>query len=154
MMTNLRAMLPFLRGVLIAASLLVSFASIGFAQDAGTPAPLYKAFGERPGLARIVDNATNRWLADARILDTFDNLNIERFKSRLVDQLCELLGGPCHYTGRNMYLSHKGLHLDTAQFNALVEGLQLAMDDSDISFATQNKLLAILAPMKRDVVTR
>jgi hemoglobin len=115
---------------------------------------LYRAFGERDKLVKIVDDATDRWLVDARIKDTFDNLNIDRFKSRLVDQLCELTGGPCRYKGRNMYLSHKGLHLDTAQFNALVEGLQDAMDDAGIPFRTQNRLLVMLAPMKRDVVTR
>jgi hemoglobin len=53
-----------------------------------------------------------------------------------------------------MYHAHKGLHLDTAQFDALVEDLELAMDKYDIPFRTQNRLLAILAPMERDVVTR
>jgi hemoglobin len=115
---------------------------------------LYSDLGERPTLVRIVDDATNRWLADQRIKDTFDDVNIDRFKKRLVDQLCEVSGGPCHYTGRNMYLAHKGLHLDEAQFNALVEGLQAAMDDCDVPFRTQNRLLAVLAPMERDVVTR
>jgi hemoglobin len=41
-----------------------------------------------------------------------------------------------------------------ADFNALVEDLQLAMDDSEIPFATQNRLLAILAPMERDIVNK
>lgn len=158
-MTMLRTMPPAIRSTIIAVGLLLSFASVGFAQEAASgrtklDVEYYRAFGERDGLVRIVDNATARWLADKRIAETFDNLNIDRFKARLVDQLCELLGGPCHYTGRNMYQSHKGLHLDTAQFNALVEGLQFAMDDNNVSFANQNKLLAILAPMKRDVVTR
>jgi hemoglobin len=115
---------------------------------------LYEDLGGGANIARIVDAATARWLADERIKDTFDNINIDRFKSRLVDQLCEVSGGPCHYKGRNMYLSHKGLHLDQAQFNALVEGLQEGMDICGVSFRTQNRLLAILAPMERDIVTR
>lgn len=147
-------MLATIRALLLAAGLIGPFAATGHAQEGTADTTLYRAFHEQDGLVRIVDNATDRWLADDRIKDTFDNLNIARFKGRLVDQLCELLGGPCHYKGRNMYLSHKGLHLTTAHFNALVEGLQLAMDDNKIPFALQNKLLAILAPMKRDVVTR
>ena len=115
---------------------------------------LYRGLGERVNLVRIIDYATDLWLIDARIKDTFDNLNIERFKGRLVDQLCELSGGPCHYTGRNMYESHKGLHLDRAQFNALVEGLQDGMDKYGVPFRVQNRLLAILAPMEHDIVTR
>jgi hemoglobin len=115
---------------------------------------LYRALGQRANLVCIVDGAVARWLADRRIADSFDNLNIDRFKRRLIDQLCELAGGPCHYTGRTMYLSHKGLHLGLVQFNALVEDLQDAMDAADIPFWTQNRLLAILAPMKRAIVTR
>jgi hemoglobin len=115
---------------------------------------LYRNLGERATIARIVDGAFDRWLADERIKETFDNVNIDRFKGRLTDQLCELAGGPCHYKGRNMYLTHKGLHLDTAQFNAQVEGLQAAMEKLGIPFRTQNKLIALLAPMKRDIVTR
>jgi hemoglobin len=115
---------------------------------------LYRDLGRRANLERIVDDATARWLADARIADMFGNLNLDRFRRRLTDQLCELTGGPCRYTGRNMYLTHKGLHLGILQFNALVEDLQDAMDETGIPFATQNRLLAILAPMKRDIVTR
>jgi hemoglobin len=114
---------------------------------------LYRAFGERSGLTKIVADATARWVADDRIKDTFDDINLDRFKGLLVDQLCELTGGPRHYKGRDMYAAHKGLHLNQREFNALVEDLQLAMDRYDIPFWTQNKLIAILAPMERDVVT-
>ena len=136
----------FLIALLLAAGLLGAHVS---AADS-----LYQDLGERANIVKFVDTATDEWLADDRIKDTFDNLNIERFKGRLVDQICEITGGPCKYKGRNMYLSHKGLHLDTAQFNALVEGLQDGMDRAGVPFRTQNRLLVLLAPMKRDIVTR
>jgi hemoglobin len=53
-----------------------------------------------------------------------------------------------------MSQAHKGLHLTNADFNALVEDLQSGMDKAGVPFATQNRLLARLAPMHRDVVTR
>jgi hemoglobin len=115
---------------------------------------LYAALGGQPALVRIVDDATDRWVKDERIKDTFDNINLVRFKQRLVDQICALTGGACKYTGRDMHESHKGLHIKVAEFNALVEGLQLAMDKEGVPFRTQNRLLAILAPMERDIVTR
>ncbi len=141
--------LPKLRALLLAATIIASGGPVAHADDS-----LYRGFGEREGLVRIIDDATNRWVSDDRIKDTFDDINLDRFKRLLVDQLCELIGGPCHYKGRDMYHAHKGLHLDNAQFNALVEDLQRAMDKYDIPFRTQNRLLAILAPMQRDVVTR
>ena len=63
-------------------------------------------------------------------------------------------GGPCKYTGKDMHKVHKPLHINTLQFNALVEDLQTAMDRNHVPFRTQNRLLALLAPMKRDIVTR
>jgi hemoglobin len=42
----------------------------------------------------------------------------------------------------------------TAEFNALVEILQAAMAREGVAFSSQNRLLAKLAPMKRDTVTR
>jgi hemoglobin len=53
-----------------------------------------------------------------------------------------------------MAATHKGLHLHNADFNAVVEDLQKAMDALSIPFPTQNRLLARLAPMQRDIVTR
>jgi hemoglobin len=142
---------PALRALLLAVCVVA--AAIG-AWSAHADDTLYRALGGRENLVRIVDYSTDLWLIDPRIKDTFDNLNIERFKRRLVDQLCELSGGPCHYTGRNMYESHKGLYLNRAHFNALVEGLQDGMDKYGVPFRVQNRLLAILAPMEHDIVTR
>ena len=115
---------------------------------------LYHDLGERPGIAKIVDDATANFLADDRIKATFDNTNIDRFKGLLTDQLCVVAGGPCVYKGRSMHDAHKGLHLTDHDFNALVEDLQKGMDEAGVPFPTQNRLLARLAPMHRDVVTR
>jgi hemoglobin len=115
---------------------------------------LYQDLGGHDGIAKIVDTATVNFLADDRIKHTFDDTNIDRFKGLLADQLCQLSGGPCVYKGRDMATVHKGFHLTVADFNALVEDLQDGMEKCDVPFRTQNRLLAILAPMKRDVVTK
>ena len=47
---------------------------------------------------------------------------------------------------------HQGLKLKQADFNALTEDLQDAMQESNINYSTQNKLIAKLAPMYRDIV--
>ena len=39
-----------------------------------------------------------------------------------------------------------------SNFNALVEVLQQSMDAQGIPFSAQNKLLAQLAPMHRDII--
>jgi hemoglobin len=115
---------------------------------------LYQDLGGRPGVDRIVDASVDNYLADPRIKDIFSESNIDRIRAELKDQFCMIADGPCQYTGHSMTAAHKGLHLTNANFNALVEDLQAAMDTCNIPFATQNRLLARLAPMQHQVVTR
>lgn len=120
----------------------------------GHAATLFADLGAKPGIDRLVENATSIWTADPRIRATFEETNLVRFKQKLAEQLCQVSDGGCAYSGQTMHDAHKGLHLDTRQFNALVEDLQKAMQGLDIPFTTQNRLLAVLAPMYRDVVSK
>lgn len=135
----------------IFAALLVAL-SLSHAARAGDT--LFDDLGGKEGLTRIVDATVTLALADERIKKSFENTNIPRLKGLLYDQFCVLTGGPCEYKGRDMKKAHSSLHLTNMHFNALVEDLQIAMDREGVPFRTQNRFLAILAPMNHDVVTR
>ena len=141
-----------------AASSLVTLAMLvatsGFALPAHADDSLYQAFGGQAGVARVIDDMYANVLADPRTAPYFDGAPIKRIKQKLNEQFCVLMGGPCVYTGRTMKRTHEGQNIDRAAFDALVEDLQKAMDRNGIPFHTQNKLLAKLAPMYRDVQDR
>lgn len=138
-----------LKQILIATASLTIMAVSVPAQAADT---LYDDLGGQDALVKIVDQMMVYSLADPRIAESFDNTNIERFKPILVEHFCALTDGPCTYEGQDMKRVHTGLDIKTFQFNALVENLQKSMRDADVPFKTQNRLLAILAPMHSDVV--
>jgi hemoglobin len=125
-----------------------------FAQDAGSGGTLYKALGEKPGITLIVDDFVNRMASDVRISPMFKNTKLPNLKEQLRDQFCVLSGGPCKYEGDTMKASHADLGITKANFNTAVELLQLAMDDQRVPFSEQNKLLSLLAPMHRDIITK
>jgi hemoglobin len=110
-------------------------------------------FGGEAGLTKLMDTFMAGLLADEKMGPFFANSDQARVKRQLVEQFCVILGGDCTYTGRDMKSSHAGLGIDRADFNRLVEVLQVAMDQHDVPFSAQNKLLAKLAPMHREVVT-
>lgn len=116
--------------------------------------PAFEAFGGEPGIAKIVDNGVNRLVADDRIKARFATANIPRLKTLLTAQFCTLLGGNCVYEGRPMKETHDGMNLRNADFNALAEDFQFAMDDAGVPFRYQNVLLKQLAPMQHDIVTK
>ncbi len=130
--------------------MLASCASVpAFADDS-----LYKQFGEKEGLTRIVDDMYDKVLANPRTAPYFEDAPVKRIKPMLVDQFCEALGGSCTYTGRSMKRAPEGHAIDRAAFDVLVEDLQLAMDKNSVLFHAQNKLLAKLAPLYRDIQDR
>lgn len=116
--------------------------------------PVLEQFGGEAGLTRLMDTFMAGLLADEKMGPFFANSDQVRVKRQLVEQFCVILGGDCTYTGRDMKSSHAGLGIDRADFNRLVEVLQVAMDQHDVPFSAQNKLLAKLAPMHREVVTK
>jgi hemoglobin len=136
-----------------------AFAAAGLLMAGSAPAQsapgdqLYKAFGEKAGLVLLMDDFMTRLLADPRTGPHFKPANQQHIKAQLVDQLCALGGGPCVYKGADMKTSHAELDIKKSDFHALVEVLQLSMEAKGIAFATQNQMLALLAPMHRDIIT-
>lgn len=126
------------------------------AAGAQTPAPaddaLFRAFGGHAGLVSLMDDFMVRLLADRRMNPFFKDVNQQQVKDQLVVQVCELTGGPCKLKGPGMRKVHDGIDITRADFNALVEVLQQSMDARGIAFGDQNRLLAKLAPMHRDIV--
>jgi hemoglobin len=114
----------------------------------------WRAFHGREGVTRIVDAFVARNLADPRIGDIFKGQDTVRLRRVLGEQFCFLLGGGCAYSGRNMKDAHRNMGIQSADMGALVENLQWAMRAEGVSFPAQMRLLAKLAPMKRDVVER
>ncbi len=115
---------------------------------------LFAAFHGREGIDRIVADLEHRSESDPRIAEIFKNRDSVRLRRTLGEQFCYLLGGGCAYSGRNMRAAHKDMGIQTADMNALVENLQAAMRAEGVPFWAQNKLLAKLAPMRRQVVER
>ena len=117
------------------------------------PAMLAAFHGEE-GVSRIVEAFMARNLADPRIAGVFEGHDHVRTRRLLKEQFNYILGAPVDYTGRDMASSHADLGIQAADMGALVENLQIAMSDEGVAFPAQNRFLAKLAPMRRDVVTR
>lgn len=123
------------------------------AQMAPADPSLFQALGEMPGLVKLMDDFVPRLDADPRTAPFFAKANRKRLREQLVDQFCQVSGGPCSYKGADMKSAHANFDIAKGDFNALVEVLQRSMDAQGIPFRAQNQLLAQLAPMHRDVIT-
>ena len=108
---------------------------------------LYEQLGERKGIASIVEDMLYRIVEDDRINQAFKGVDVVQFHRNLTDQLCQLSGGPCTYTGRSMREVHKAMAITDTQFNAVAEDLILAMEKNGVPTSAQNRLLARIVPL-------
>jgi len=112
------------------------------------------AAGNHAAIKSVVDEFVANVGAGTRINKYFANANLDRLKGHLVNQIGEASGGPQQYTGRDMKTAHAGMGIDEPAFNALVEDLVKALDKFSVPEQEKSELLAVLGPMKSDIVEK
>lgn len=124
--------------------------------DDGTPSSmgssLYERLAGKEAIGAVVSDLCARSVADDRIKPKFVRTDARRLETMLVDLVCEASGGPCTYTGRDMREAHAGMGVTAAEFDAQVEILVDSLDNFNVSQAEKDELLALLAPMRADIV--
>jgi hemoglobin len=115
---------------------------------------LYTRLGGKPAIRAVVNDFVGNVAADKRINRFFAKTNIPNLKRQLVNQICQGSGGPCKYTGRSMKDAHRGMGVSGGDFGALVEDLQKSLNKFKVPAREQGELLAILGPMKKDIVEK
>jgi hemoglobin len=140
----------------VCAALLV-LAMAAMSSAATTGKSLYDRLGGKPAIVAVVDQFVTNVAGDKRINTFFkatasDKTRLATFKTNLVNLICQGSGGPCKYTGKTMKAAHKGMGITDANFNALVEDLVAALNKFKVGAKEKNDLLALLGPMKPDIV--
>jgi hemoglobin len=140
--------LRLLAGSAFVASALAAYMSVA---DASGPT-LYDRIGGEAKMRATVHEFVLIMESDDRINFTFANTDLKKFEQLLFEQLCNITDGGCKYTGRDMYTAHAKLNITNAEFNALAEDLYEAFDRLHVPYRYQNQVVALLAPMQKDVV--
>jgi hemoglobin len=113
---------------------------------------LYERLGGYGAIQAVVDQTITNVAADRRINKFFAHADIPRLRQNLADQICVATGGWCIYMGRDMKTAHAGMHIRSRHFNALVQDLGMALSKYKVPAQEQHELVAILAPLKGDIV--
>jgi hemoglobin len=117
-----------------------------------TDKSLFERLGGLDAIKAVVDDFVANVAADPVINARFASTDIPSFKQKLVDQICEVSGGPCKYTGKDMPTAHAGMNITDAEFGALVSDLQKTLDKLKVPAREQGELLGALGAMKPDIV--
>jgi hemoglobin len=115
-----------------------------------------KSLYDRLGGQDAINALTESWVArvggDDRANGKFARTDIPRLMKEVADQLCEVTGGPCTYTGRSMRETHDGMGVTAGEFDVAMQHLDAALDELHVSKADQGELVALIMPTRADIV--
>ncbi|BCJ40127.1 hypothetical protein GCM10010168_29850 [Actinoplanes ianthinogenes] len=77
----------------------------------------YARVGGQTAVTAAVDALYRVVLADERLSDYFQGLDLGRLKGHMVALLSQVLGGPAEYTGRDLRGAHLGLGVVPAHYD-------------------------------------
>jgi hemoglobin len=113
---------------------------------------LYVRMGGAAVVRAVVSDTIDRVAADPRLNRSYRGSNLRRIKVKLAELICAIAGGGCTYTGDDLRQVHANHHITERDFFGLVEILRKSLRRHHVRLRERNELLALLAPMERDVV--
>ena len=133
---------------------------------------LFERLGGESGVTTIINDFTQRVLADPRVnwerkgvkrggfFSRDESVawkatpqNVENLKKHLVQFLSLATGGPTHYEGKEMKAVHAEMRITNPEFDAAVGDLKATLDKLQIPTTEQKELLAVIESTRPQVVT-
>ena len=96
-----------------------------------TQVTLYQRLGGYDAIAAATDDLLARLMADPLLRDFWKGAsadNQRHARQLIVDFMAEASGGPAYYTGRSMKLSHDGMHIGPADWEAFMRHSAATLD--------------------------
>ena len=114
---------------------------------------IYDEIGGEPVVAAVVDAFYDRLVADPDLMSYFDGRDLQRLRAHQRALVTVALGGTEEeYTGRMMQPAHAGMAITHEAFDKVLDHLETVLLGAGVEPATAAKVLAILQPLRGDVV--
>lgn len=115
---------------------------------------VYREIGGREAVERVVDDFYDRVLADERLVEYFEGMDMEELRSHQVQFISAVAGGPVDYDGRDMRAAHDHLDVDEEDFDAVAEYLEDALRDNGVADENVETIMSEVAALKAPVLGR
>jgi hemoglobin len=139
---------------------LVSATSVAQQPAVATKPPLYERLGGLKGISLVVDDFIDR-LVTNKTLNKNPAIDAGRksapapyLKVQVAQLVCEVAGGPCKYTGKDMKSSHAHLNISEKEWDVMAGEFKKSLNKFKVPAAEQNELFEIVGKTKPDIVVR
>ncbi|MFO0995360.1 MAG: group 1 truncated hemoglobin [Alphaproteobacteria bacterium] len=118
---------------------------------------LYERIGGAPAVDAAVDLFYRKVLADERINNFFDDVDMARQRAKQAAFLTMVFGGPKAYSGKDLRSAHAPLvakGLNETHFMAVAEILQSTLEELGVANSIVKEVMGIAAGTINDVLNR
>ena len=119
---------------------------------------LYERLGGVNAIAMVVERFSDKIVENPK-LNVNPNLKewntkgqLEGLKFMRTLWICQVTGGPFHYTGKELHEAHKDLHITSDEFDEVGVDIGRALDHFGVPEHEQQELLAAVVAHKAEVV--
>jgi hemoglobin len=113
---------------------------------------LYERLGGMDAIKAVISDFIDAQASDPKLHHFYEKTDTKYLKGQISDFVCQAAGGPCKYTGMDMKDAHDGRHVHEEDFNVTVGHLVDVLNKYKVPDAEQKELLALLGPLKPDIV--
>ena len=124
-----------------------------FKKKETTPS-LYEKIGGEAAVNAAVDLFYKKVLADDRIKQFFDTVDMESQHVKQKAFLTMVFGGPNNYSGKDMREAHKHMSLTEEHFNAVAECLIGTLKELGVAQEDIDSIVSIALSVKDDVLNK
>lgn len=120
--------------------------------------PLYDRLGGVYPIAVVVDDFIDRLLVNAvlnanpAIREARDRVPAPGLKFHVTTLVCQVTGGPCKYTGRDMKSAHAHLNITQREWDAMIADFRATLNKFKVPVREQEELIQIVNSTKKDIV--
>ncbi|MFQ5732636.1 MAG: group 1 truncated hemoglobin [Planctomycetaceae bacterium] len=116
---------------------------------------LYARLGGYDAVAAVAGDLLPRLTGDAQLGRFWAHRGddgVQREKQLLIDFVCHSAGGPLYYTGRNMAVTHRGMGISAADWQAFLGHLNATLDHFDVPPREQGEVVAFVESTRGEIV--
>lgn len=115
---------------------------------------VYEAIGGAAAVDAAVDIFYRKVLADDRISEFFDTVDMEEQHTKQKAFLTMAFGGPNSYTGKDMREAHAGMALTEEHFTAVAQALVSTLEELNVAQEHIDSIVNIAVSVKPDVLNQ
>jgi hemoglobin len=119
-----------------------------------TQPSIYERIGGEAAVDAAVDIFYRKVLADARISQFFDTVDMDTQRAKQKSFLTVAFGGPNKYSGKDMRAAHAAMKLTEEHFDAVMENLGNTLKELKVPDALIGEAAAIALSVKNEVLNR